>query len=189
MEVILKENFPTLGYVGDRVAVRRGYARNFLIPRGIAVELSSGNARQLNHQVGVINARKSKLKREAESMSQRLAEVVLEFSLKTSASGKSFGSITAKDLDTALTAKGFTFDRRQVRLAETIRAAGDYTAHVKLHAEVLAPVAVKVNAEVVAAPAAAPTEKKGRRKRTKKGEAAPEGEEASAQESPPDDAA
>ena len=186
MEVILQENFPSLGYVGDRVSVKPGYARNYLIPRGVAVEVGSSNARKLKHNVGIINAKKAKLKREAEAMAAKLAEVTVELSMKVSSAGRSFGSITVKDIETQLLAKGWQFDRRQIRLAEPIRTPGEHTVQVKLHAELLAPLKVLVKGELVG-PAASETEdgeKAPRKRRAKKADAAAEGEATEATEAP-----
>lgn len=149
MEVILTTDYPSLGYVGDRVAVRRGYARNFLIPRGIAVETASHNARLLAHRMAGINAHKAKLKAQATELSEKLSRVKLEFTMKIGSQGKSFGAVTVKDIELALEAQGFKFERRQVRLSESIKAAGEYEIQIKLHSEVTVSLPVKVNAEVV----------------------------------------
>lgn len=147
MEVILQQDFPSLGYVGDRVAVRNGYARNYLIPRGIAVEAFSHNARLLNHRMAGIIAKRKRLKAEAEALASSLAKVELEFTLKQGAQGRSFGSITSKDIEVALKEKGFTIDRKQVKVTEQLRKAGTFTVEVKLHSEVVVPVTINVLAE------------------------------------------
>src|ERR1700748_3672382 len=115
MEVILQSNFPTLGYVGDRVNVANGYARNYLIPRGIAVESSSKNDRQIAHLVASIDHKKAKLRSEAEEQAKKFESTVLEFKLKTGEAGKVFGSITSKDVESALKAKGFDVMRKQIK--------------------------------------------------------------------------
>ena len=107
MNVILQSDFPSLGYVGDLVAVKPGYARNYLIPRGVAVEASSANARLLKHRMDGINAKKMKLKVEAEALAARMSVVTLEFMIKMGGGGRSFGAITVKDIDAARKAKGF----------------------------------------------------------------------------------
>lgn len=150
MQVILSEDYPSLGYVGDTVAVKRGFARNFLIPRGIAVEVSSSSARVLAHRMAQINAIKSRKRAEAEAFGGNIAGIVLEFSLKFGESGKSFGAVTARDIEEALAARGFTVDRRQIKLAEPIRMAGDYRIQVKLHAEVAVPITISVIADAAA---------------------------------------
>lgn len=150
MQVILSEDYPSLGYVGDTVAVKRGFARNFLIPRGIAVEVTSSSARVLAHRMAQINAVKARKRAEAEAFGGNIAGIVLEFSLKFGESGKSFGSVTARDVEEALAARGFTIDRRQIKLAEPIRMAGDYRIQVKLHAEVAVPITISVVADAAA---------------------------------------
>ncbi len=178
MEVILQENYPSLGYVGDRVNVKGGFARNFLIPRGIAIEASSRNERVLKHRLQHVMAKRVRLKSEADALAKQLSETALEFTLKMGEAGKSFGSVTSRDVETALKAKGFEVDRKQIRLTESLRKAGDFTVAVKLHAEVSATVPVKVISE--AAPAAAAEGKEGRKARGKKKGAETEAETAEA---------
>lgn len=166
MEVILNQDFPALGYVGDRVSVKPGYARNFLLPRGIAVEALSRNAKLLKHRMAGITAKRLKLKAEAETVAGRFAGIVLEFTLKMSGQGRSFGSITLKDIQDSLKDKGLVVDRKQIRLLDSLKRAGSYEAFVKLHSEVQLPITLRILAEKSAIDkSAAP--KKG--KRGKKG--------------------
>ena len=102
MEVILREDYISLGYIGDTVRVRRGFARNFLIPRGIAVEATSGNERQVKHKLSAIVAKRIKKKAEAEAYGKVLSQVTVEFTLKVGAKGKSFGSVTSRDVEASL---------------------------------------------------------------------------------------
>lgn len=150
MQVILSEDYPSLGYVGDTVTVKRGFARNFLIPRGLAVEMSSSSGRVIAHRMAQINAIKAKKRAQAEAFGGNVAGIVLEFALKFGDSGKSFGSITTRDIEEALSARGFTIDRRQIKLPEPIRMAGDYRIPVKLHAEVSVPITISVVADAAA---------------------------------------
>ena len=150
MKVIIKSNYPKLGYVGDTVEVKRGYARNYLIPRGIATEVTSSSGREFKHILSGVMARRTKLKGEAETMAKRMASITLEFVLKVSEGGKGFGAVTSRDIETALTEKGYQIDRRQIRLGEPIKAAGKSTVDVKLHAEVVATIPVVVTAEGIA---------------------------------------
>jgi large subunit ribosomal protein L9 len=173
MEVILREDYIPLGYIGDTVKVRRGFARNFLIPRGIAVEASSGNERQLKHKLSGIIAKRIKKKAEAEEFAKVLGQVTVEFTLKVGSRGKSFGAVTTRDIEASLKALGYEVDRRQIRLGETIKGPGVYAVDVKLHSEVTVPVSVKViAAQPVAVPAAEGAEKasKKSRKKAAKGE-------------------
>jgi large subunit ribosomal protein L9 len=186
MEVILKENYPSLGYVGDLVKVRPGFARNFLIPRGVAVEASSRNKKLLNHKLAGVRAQKARLKAEAEIVAQQLAPIALEFKLKIGENGKFFGSIAARDIEAALKEKGFTILKTQIRLTEALKRPGDFTASVKLHAEVTVSVPVKIVADVPKKAAAEEgAEGKAKKKGRGKKAAAPEQEaDAQAAEAP-----
>jgi large subunit ribosomal protein L9 len=179
MEVILREDFLPLGYVGDTVKVKRGFARNFLIPRGVAIESSSQNERALKHKLSAIVAKRLKKKAEAEAFGNTLSQIIVEFTLKIGAGGKSFGAITARDVETALKNLGYAVDRRQIRLLEVIKTPGQHKAEVKLHSEVSVPLQIKViAAQIVAPPSEGAAKDKGRKgkKRAEEGavEAAPE---------------
>lgn len=147
MKVLLKENYPKLGYVGDTIEVRPGYARNYLLPRGIAVEAGSRSAKQFAHVLSGVLVRRTKLKVEAETMASRMQSISLEFTLKVSDGGKSFGAITSRDIEAALKEKGYAVERRQIRLAEPLKNSGKFSVEVKLHAEVSAFVPVVIEAE------------------------------------------
>ena len=147
MEVILQSDFPSLGYVGDRVNVANGYARNYLIPRGLAVEASSRNERQIKHLLSAINVKKARLRGEAEELSKKLEAVSLEFKLKVGEGGKTFGAITTKDIEAALKAQGFDILRKQIRLLEPLKKAGEYKVQVKLHSEVTCSISAKLALE------------------------------------------
>lgn len=171
MEVILREDYLALGYIGDTVKVKRGYARNYLIPRGIAVESSSRNERMLQHKLGAILSMRKKKKGEAEQFGTIIQQITVEFSLKIGAQGKSFGSITAKDIETSLKSLGYEVDRRQIKIGEPIRTVGAHTVEVKLHSEVSVPLQIKVMAaaKTVAEEASDEAEsKRTRRGRSKK---------------------
>ena len=183
MEVILREDFLSLGYIGDTVRVKRGYARNFLIPRGIAVESSTSNDRVLKHKLASIVAKRIKKKAEADSFGKILEQVIVEFTLKVGAKGKSFGSITTKDIEASLKALGYEVDRRQIRIVDAIRAPGMHKVEVKLHSEVVIPLQIKVIAAQPVAAASAEGEQAGKSKRKsrKKDAAAAEESESEAQ--------
>jgi large subunit ribosomal protein L9 len=138
MEVILQKNYPSLGYVGDRVKVAAGFARNFLLPRGFALEASGRNERQIAHVLAGVNKHKEKMRAEASELSNRVTRATLEFTLKTGEGGKIFGAITTKDIEAAFKAQGFDIVRKQIRLNEAIKKPGEYSVSVKLHAEVSA---------------------------------------------------
>ena len=186
MEVILKENFPSLGYVGDVVRVRNGYARNFLIPRGVAFESTSHNAKLLKHLMAGVNVRRAKLKGEAEELGKKIAAISLAYTLKAGEGGKVFGSIQTKDIETSLLALGFQISRTQIKLNDAIKKAGEYTVSVKLHSEVIISVPVKVTSEApkTRADSDAGAEKQKRRTKSKKGQE--EGADGEAQVAAPD---
>lgn len=166
MEVILQQDYPALGYVGDRVKVKGGFARNFLIPRGIALEASLRNERLLRHKLGGVTARRFRLRGEAQELAGKLEAVSLEFFLRMSGAGRAFGSITSRDIETALQKEGYIFDRRQIILPEPIKKAGEHKVSVKLHSEVSAQITVKVNTEL---PEAKPQGEEAPQSEVKKG--------------------
>ncbi len=184
MLVILKQDFPSLGYVGDQVNVRRGYARNYLIPRGVAVEIASRNAAVVSHRMAGIAAHKSKLKLKAQELGQELTnKAKLEFTLKIGGQNKSFGSVSARDIELALVEQGFKLDRKQIRLHEAIKSGGEFVVTIKLHSEVSIDLPVKVTVERPAAiEASAEGDRRGRRRsgrgRAKDGDANDEGHDA-----------
>lgn len=179
MEVILRADYISLGYIGDKVKVRRGFARNFLIPRGIAVEASSGNQKLLKHKLAGIVAKRVKKKAEAEAFAKILGQVTVEFTIKMGAGGKSFGAVTTRDIEASLKSLGYEVDRRQLRINDTIKGPGVYPVEVKLHSEVTVDIQVKVVAlqpPVAAAgeAKAGAAEKGGKKKGRKKSEATTE---------------
>ncbi len=144
MKVILKDDVMGLGEIGETVAVRPGFARNYLIPRGMALEVSSASSRELEHQARQIESKKRRLKSSAEKEAQRLRDTVIEMGLKVATSGKVFGSVGTKDIAERLGEAGFAVDRRRVLLPEPIRKIGTHFVRVKFHAEVEASLKVNV---------------------------------------------
>jgi large subunit ribosomal protein L9 len=158
----------------------------------VAIESSAQNDRALKHKLGAIVAKRIKKKAEAEQFGNILQQIIVEFTLKVGASGKSFGAITAKDIEGALKTLGYTVDRRQIRLVDAIKSVGMHKAEVKLHSEVTVPVQIKVIAAQQAAPVEGAAKGKGKRGAKKKDadEGAEEGsEETSATESTESEAA
>ncbi|MCO6430011.1 MAG: 50S ribosomal protein L9 [Deltaproteobacteria bacterium] len=147
MEVVLQQDYPALGYVGDKIRVRPGYARNYLIPRGIAVELASRNAKQLRHRLTQIEAKRAKLKKAAEEYGKNFEGMILEFHLKIGEKGKSFGAVSVRDIENALKERNVQVDRKQIRLHDAIKAGGDYPVEIKLHSEVIVPITARVIVE------------------------------------------
>ena len=169
MEVILKEDFPALGFVGDRVNVKRGYARNYLIPRELAIDASPRNENILRHKLTAISAKRMRLRADAEKAREGISGVVLEFALKTGKEGKVFGAVTAKDIETQLGEKGFAVDRRRIRVPEPLKKAGNYKVEVRLHPEVVLALEVNVKLLLTEPEEKKAEEGKGVKKRRRRG--------------------
>lgn len=144
MKVILTEDVLGLGDIGETVKVRPGYARNFLIPRGVALETGSASAKGLAHINRQIEAKKRKLQKAAEERAKGIRGLVVKVELKTGDKGGVFGSIGAKDIALALHQAGVEVDRKRVLLAEPIRKLGEYPVMLRLHQAVDAEIKVQV---------------------------------------------
>jgi len=147
MKLILREDVENLGKGGELVDVKPGYGRNFLLPRGLAVVANPKNVRELEHQKAVAQAKAAKLKASAEAVAKRLADTAITLRRKVGEQDKLYGSVTAIDLAEALAARGLQLDRRSIDLAEPLKTLGDFEVPVKLHAEVVGKVKVKIEAE------------------------------------------
>ncbi len=144
MQVILRQDIPELGHRGDVVSVKDGYARNYLLPRKLAMAATPGNLKQVADMKAATARHVAKEKSVAEALATQLAAVVLSFPAKAGESDQLFGSVTAMDIAEALAARGFDLDRRKVLLEEPIKTLGDYQIPVRLHREVTADVKVSV---------------------------------------------
>ena len=147
MQVILLEDMPNLGDIGEQVNARDGYARNYLFPNKLAVPASVNNAKRLAHEKRVANFRLAKAKAEAEGVAKKLSSTAVSIARKVGEQNKLFGSVTAHDIEQALTEKGAKVDRRKIELAEPIRSLGEYDVKVKLVGGITANVKVSVVAE------------------------------------------
>ncbi|MGH9777238.1 MAG: 50S ribosomal protein L9 [Candidatus Acidiferrales bacterium] len=147
MEVILREDVPQLGQRGDLVKVKPGYARNYLIPRKLAMPATAGARKQVT-DMKAANARKdAREKSGAESLAAQLGELTLTISAKAGEQDQLFGSVTTMDIAAALEAKGFNIDRRTIELEEPIKTIGEYSVPVRLRHDVAAAVKVAVTRE------------------------------------------
>ena len=144
MEVILREHIDNLGRRGDIVKVAEGYARNYLLPRKLALAVTESNKRQIDRERKVAEAREVEEKGQAEALAQRLAQVELEIARRVGENETLYGSVTSADVAHALQAKGFEIDKRKIQLAEPIKALGESSVPVKIHRDVVAQVRVKV---------------------------------------------
>lgn len=147
MEVILREDIQGLGYKNDTVAVKPGYGRNFLIPRGMAIIASGSNRKRIDEEIRQASHKADKAMKDATDIADKIGELVIEISTKAGESGKIFGAITPIQVAEALADKGFEIDRKKISFETKIKELGDYNAVIDLHKEVHHKVAVKVIAE------------------------------------------
>ncbi|HXE58716.1 MAG TPA: 50S ribosomal protein L9 [Gemmatimonadales bacterium] len=144
MEVILREDVKSLGKAGELVKVKPGYARNYLLPKGLAYEATEGNKKRIAAETRARAARLAAERSEAEAAAARLAGVQLTLTAKAGEEGRLFGSITAQDIAEALAAQGHPVDRRRIELDQPIKVLGTHTVTVRLHPEVHGEVQVRV---------------------------------------------
>ena len=144
MEVILKEDVDNLGKIGEIVRVRDGYARNYLLPRGLVLEANKKNLKTFEHHKKIVGDQKQKIVRQAQSVGDQLNGVSLVIPMKVGEEGKLFGSVTNIHIEKALKAKGLNVDRRKIQLAEPIKSAGDYDVPVRLSGDITVPLKVSV---------------------------------------------
>jgi large subunit ribosomal protein L9 len=144
MEIILQEDVANLGVIGEVVKVRDGYGRNYLIPRGLAIEANRRNLRVLEHQKRLTAAKKEKDRQSAQGMSDRIAALSLTIQARAGEEDRLFGSVTNIDIEKALTVQGVTIDRRKIMLAEPIKQLGTYTVPVHLSSDVRGNITVNV---------------------------------------------
>lgn len=147
MKVILKADVKGHGKKGEICEVSDGYARNFLLPRGLAIEATAGNVSDLASKKAVEKRKKEEEKQEAQNIANKLNSLTVELSTKTGEGGRLFGSITNKEVAEALKQEyGVELDRRKIEIKEPIKALGTYTLQAKLHPEVVAQFKVSVKA-------------------------------------------
>ncbi len=144
MEVILREDIPNLGKIGDVVRVRDGYARNYLLPRGLVLLANKKNIKTFEHQKKVVADQKQRILRKAQSLGDQLAGVVLTIPMRTGDEGRLFGSVTNIHIEKALKAQGLDVDRRKIHLEEPIRTLGDFEVPVRMTADLTIPLKVSV---------------------------------------------
>jgi large subunit ribosomal protein L9 len=144
MEVILREHVENLGRRGEVVKVADGYARNYLLPRKLALLATEGNKKQVERERAKFDAREAEERRGAERIAERLARVEIVIARKVGETEALYGSVTSADIAEALTAQGFDIDRRKVVLPEPIKKISDVDVPVKLHREVTATLKVRV---------------------------------------------
>jgi large subunit ribosomal protein L9 len=146
MQIILQEDIEKLGNRGQIVEVKEGYARNYLLPRKLALPVSKGNLKQLEQVKRSLAKREATEVESAQKQAELLAALTLEFSRKAGENDQMFGSVTAADVSEALASKGFSVDKRKIQL-EPIKTLGEYNVPAKLHRSVTAAIKVVVRKE------------------------------------------
>lgn len=145
--ILLREDIESVGGRGDIVKVRAGYARNFLLPQGLATLATKGNVKQIEQERTALLKRAAEERSTAEAQKEQMSSISLTFERKAGEGGTLFGSVTSMDVAEALQAKGYEIDRRKISLKDPIKETGEYTVKVKLHREVTLEVPVEVKAE------------------------------------------
>jgi len=151
MELLLREDIDNLGARGELVKVRLGYGRNYLLPRGLAVQATPSNIKQIDQQRKALLKKAATEKAGAEELANMLNGVTLEFTRKVGEHGVLYGSVTSLDLGEGLTAQGYEIDRKRIQLKDPIKEVGEFEVPVKLHREVTANLKVVVKKEEEAA--------------------------------------
>lgn len=147
MEVILREHVEKLGERGQIVKVADGYARNYLLPRKLALLATDGNKRHVERERKIVELRESEQKGQAEGIASRLNAIDIVIVRRVGDTDQLYGSVTSADIAEFLKGKGFEIDRRKLILPEPIKAIGEYTVPLKLHREVTVPLKVRVAKE------------------------------------------
>lgn len=148
VQVILREDVPSLGEAGDLVSVKPGYARNFLVPQGKALLATVERVNEVEHQKRVISEKRARELKDLEAVKSKLDLIEIEISAQAGEEGKLFGSVTAQNLVDELGKKGLDVDRRKIVLTEPIKTVGEHTVAIRLRSDVVAEFKVRVKAAV-----------------------------------------
>lgn len=146
-QVLLREDIDNLGARGEIVRVKAGYARNYLLPRNLAVEATANNVRQIEGEKAALAKREAKDRSSAELQASQLQKLTLKFERKVGEAGVLYGSVTSMDIAHALKEQGYEIDRRKIVLREPIKRFGNYTVPVRLHREVTLELPIQVLGE------------------------------------------
>lgn len=145
MKVIMLQTVKKVGKQGEILEVSEGYARNFLLPKGYAVEASKGNVKTLDDQKQAEKRKKNKELEEAKAYAEKVSKLELKINAKAGEGGKLFGSVTSKEIASLLAQKGVKVDKRKIDLSEPIRNLGDYEINIKLYPEINAVVKLTIS--------------------------------------------
>lgn len=148
MNIILTQDVPHLGSLGDEVTVKSGYARNFLLPKGMAIVSGSRNASEVEHRKSHLEVMRKTAIELAQKESAKVASLEVVIKAKSGPNGKLFGSVTNKDVQAALEALGYTLDRRAIVFHSLVKNVGSHTATVRLHTDVKTDIQIKVVGEI-----------------------------------------
>jgi len=162
--ILLREDVDALGGRGEVVKVRAGYARNYLLPLGLAIVATKGNIKQIEQERAALLKKAAVEKATAEAQKEQMGEIALEFERKAGEHGTLFGSVTSIDIAEALQAKGYEIDRRKIALRDPIKETGEYKVNVRLHREVVLPLSITVTPEGGEVPVEEPEPRKKGRK-------------------------
>ena len=146
-KVLLREDVDDLGARGEIVRVRAGYARNYLLPRNLAVEATAGNVKGIESERAALLKKEAKERATAEAQSEKIGSLNLEFKRKAGEQGALYGSVTSMDIAEALRERGYEIERHRIHLREPLKRLGEYTVPVRLHREVTIDLKVRVAAE------------------------------------------
>jgi len=144
MKIILKEDIKKLGKMGQIVDVADGYARNYLVPKGLAVEANTKNIRSMGHAKKIIQEKSKKLKDSAQDLASRISSITLTLKAKAGEEEKLFGSVTTMDIAEALLNEGIEIDKKKISLEEPIKRLGSYSVQIKIHPDVSVPLNIQV---------------------------------------------
>jgi large subunit ribosomal protein L9 len=147
MEVILTENIVALGEIGQVVNVAPGYARNFLLPKGLALEATGKNVRELEHKKRVLAQKREKVRQEMLSLAEKLNRVQIVLSRKVSEEDKLYGSVSASDIVAALADQGYDVQRKDVNLDQPVKQLGEFTVPLRVGAQITANIKLVVQKE------------------------------------------
>jgi large subunit ribosomal protein L9 len=144
VKLILSESVPNLGEAGDVVSVKPGFARNYLIPQGMAIPATQARVQQVEHHRRVVAEKVAKERKELEALRARVEAIALQVRARVGAEGKLFGSVTAAQIGDLLAAAGVEVDRRRIELSEPIKEAGEHSVAVRLQRDLVAQVKITV---------------------------------------------
>ena len=144
MKVILTENISNLGHIGKVVSVADGYARNYLLPKRLALKATGKNVKQLEHEKMMLEQKREKVRKELLSTAEKLNEIRIHFQRKVVEEDKLYGSVSITDIQKALAEKGFELDRRTIHLAQPIKQLGEYEVKIKMDPDIESTVKIVV---------------------------------------------